>query len=379
MEAKPLARSVRTRRTPPGKNVASVNVKVSPASGRDWLRMWATRSVKRSSVSKKASTINYSEEDTMKHRRWLLQLAVMALSAAAWGQNQPVTGSITTSTAGAGNCVSTRAQNNSVVGIDVSGTFTGLTLQPTVQVAAVARNKKVQALDGTLQSTITAVGSYKATISGFTVFQVCASALSTGSATVSLFATPAGDNTLLGITGKWATTTVAGNAGALPSSAANKALMWGIMLPDLLNATSVRYFCTNADNTATYNYDLGLYNSAGTLVVNISAGSLHGSTFCASAGAQTANWVQGTTALPAGPYYVAYYTSNTTATPPSLQSTNGNGVSFYIAQSNSATTSTQGSGGFSITPQTGGILPVSITAPADSAGWACYMPALILE
>jgi hypothetical protein len=117
----------------------------------------------------------------------------------AQGQTQPVTGSITTATAGLGNCVSARAQNNSIVGIDVSGTWSG-TLQPTVQIlttsGAPTRNKKVTPLDSTTpQSTITANGGFKATISGWTQINICASSWSSGTAVVTVYAMPGSDST----------------------------------------------------------------------------------------------------------------------------------------------------------------------------------------
>jgi hypothetical protein len=160
----------------------------------------------------------------------------------------------------------------------------------------------------------------------------------------------------------WENSISASNTGAVPSSAANKALVWGFTLPVQVTTTQITYFVgANADNTATYNYDLGIYNSSGTLVLNVSGGSLHGSTFAPATGSTTISWVQGSTTLSPGAYYLFYYTSNTTSTPPTLYGAAGNAPAFYKLESGSS--GAQGSSGFSITPQTGGILPTSITPP----------------
>jgi hypothetical protein len=173
---------------------------------------------------------------------------------------------------------------------------------------------------------------------------------------------------------------VTGNAGVVPSSSANKALLWGIMVTTPVSTSKIMYTVrSNADNTATNNYDLGLYNSAGALVLNLSAGSLHGSTFAPGIGPVTLNWQQGNTLLQPGKYYLAYYSSLTTA-PPTLSSPSGTGVTFYKGEAGGTGTcgSTQGSGGFSITPRSGGILPTSITAPTDSPSSSACIPAALI-
>jgi hypothetical protein len=173
---------------------------------------------------------------------------------------------------------------------------------------------------------------------------------------------------------------IAGNAGVLPSSSANKALLWGLMLTVPVSTSKIMYTVgSNADNTATNNYDVGLYNSAGTLVLNLSAGSFHGSSFAAAIGPVTVSWQQGTTLLPPGKYYLAYYSSLTSA-PPTLSSPSATAVTFYKGEAGGTGTcgSTQGSGGFSITPRSGGILPSSITPPADSPSSGACIPAALI-
>lgn len=178
----------------------------------------------------------------------------------------------------------------------------------------------------------------------------------------------------------WFTQLTAGNAGYLPSSGANKAMAWGITLTYPITTTQVTYSIgLNADNSATNNFDLGLYNSAGTLILNVSSGSLHGSTFAPATGAQTLSWVQGSTKLQPGNYYLFYYTNNVGATPATLSSPGATGFTFYKSEANGTgvcSITTQGSAGFTITPQAGSILPTSITPPANSYSWSACLPAI---
>jgi len=171
----------------------------------------------------------------------------------------------------------------------------------------------------------------------------------------------------------WMTPISASSGGAFPSSTANRCLMWGFTLPVAVQTSQISYYVgANADSTATYNYDLGIFNSAGTLLLNLSAGSMHGSSFAPTTAPTTLSWTQGSTLLLPGAYYLAYYSSNTTATPPSLYGAAGNAPVFYKAESGSS--GAQGSFGFSITPRSGGILPTSIAPPAANGPQASYMP-----
>ncbi|HXJ90785.1 MAG TPA: hypothetical protein VMS18_28505 [Candidatus Binatia bacterium] len=181
------------------------------------------------------------------------------------------------------------------------------------------------------------------------------------------------DAAIAGVSTSWLTPISAANNGAYPSSAANKCLMWGFTLPVSVQTSQISYYIgANPDSSGTYNYDLGIFNAAGTLVLNVSAGSLHGSTFAPATGVVTMSWAQGSTLLQPGAYYVAYYSSNTTATPPTLYGASGNAPVFYKAESGSG--GAQGSNGFVITPRSGGILPSSISAPAANGPQASYMP-----
>jgi hypothetical protein len=177
----------------------------------------------------------------------------------------------------------------------------------------------------------------------------------------------------------WMTELTGGNNGVLPSSSANKAMMWGVTLTYPLSTSQVTYdIGSNSDNTATNNYDLGLFNSSGTLVLNLNSGTLHGSSFAPATGAFTLSWAQGAKTLQPGNYYLMYYTSNTTSTPPTLVSPSATAFTFYKGEAGGSGTcgTTQGSGGFAITPLTGGALPASITAPANSYSWGACLPAI---
>jgi hypothetical protein len=149
--------------------------------------------------------------------------------------------------------------------------------------------------------------------------------------------------------------------------------MWGFTLPVSVQTSQISFYIgANADNSATYNYDLGVFSTSGTLVANVSSGSLHGSTFAPATGVVTLSWTQGSTLLQPGGYYLAYYSSNTTATAPTLYGASGNAPVFYKAESGSG--GAQGSLGFSITPRSGGILPSTITAPGGNGPQASFMP-----
>ena len=181
------------------------------------------------------------------------------------------------------------------------------------------------------------------------------------------------DAAMSGVATSWMMPMSAGSNGAYPSSSANRCLVWGFTLPVAVQTSQIGYSVgANPDNSGTYNYDLGIFNSAGTLVLNLSGGSLHGSSFAPATGATNLPWTQGSTLLLPGAYYLAYYSSNTTATPPTLYGSSGNAPVFYKAESGSS--GAQGSSGFSITPRAGGVLPSSISPPSANGPLVSYMP-----
>ncbi|MDP9159463.1 MAG: hypothetical protein M3O09_04445, partial [Acidobacteriota bacterium] len=128
---------------------------------------------------------------------------------------------------------------------------------------------------------------------------------------------------------------------------ANKTATWGVVLSCNLSTTQVTYDVTTVDNTAN-TYDIGIMNSAGTVVAHI--GATAGTTFAAALGWRTLNWTA-SAVLPPGKYYVAITTS-CTATCAALEGGNsGANLSF--------------AGNISENVTTGGTLPATITVPPD--------------
>lgn len=129
-------------------------------------------------------------------RKFAVLLAVL-VATSAWGQNPKRT----TLTANA-QCAVITAQNNSTIGIIVSGTWVG-TLTPTLQIQGVvgaptASTTVTPTNTTTAQGTITGNGGFKTSVGGFTQFNLCFTAFSSGSAIVDLFSTQAVNAGLLG-------------------------------------------------------------------------------------------------------------------------------------------------------------------------------------
>jgi len=105
-------------------------------------------------------------------------LLVLAISSSAWGQ---VSGSLTA----ANQCVQIGALSKATVGIYVSGTFSA-SLQPqgTIQGQAAFNAQVAPSTSTTLASTITSGGAYVAAVAGYSTFQVCVSAYTSGTAVV---------------------------------------------------------------------------------------------------------------------------------------------------------------------------------------------------
>src|SRR5439155_1383582 len=86
-------------------------------------------------------------------------------------------------------------------------------------------------------------------------------------------------------------------------TSANVAKLYGVLYSSAtpLTTTQVTYNVQTADNTAN-NYDIGLYNSSGTLVAHL--GSTAGTSFAASTGWKTLSWSAAAT-IKQGKYYLA--------------------------------------------------------------------------
>jgi hypothetical protein len=120
-------------------------------------------------------------------------------------------------------------------------------------------------------------------------------------------------------------------------------------LPYNVTTTKITYDVTTADNTAN-NYDIGIFDNSGNLVVNI--GPTPGTTFAPSKNFRTLPWTQGSTALLAGRYYIAFTTN--CASSCALVA----GTSAYVSFAISVSAGTS----------SGGALPSTLTPPADTWG-----------
>ncbi|MGD1214163.1 MAG: hypothetical protein ABR861_04170 [Terriglobales bacterium] len=141
--------------------------------------------------------------------------------------------------------------------------------------------------------------------------------------------------------------------GSPQAAVQNVTKLWGFLLPYNVTTTEITYQVITADNTAN-DYDIGIY-SLGNLVVDIAptpGTGLPGTTFAPSKGFHTLNWTQGSTALLAGRYYIAF-TTNCKSTCATIGAV-GSVISFAVNVSAGASS--------------GGALPATMTPPADSWG-----------
>lgn len=129
---------------------------------------------------------------------------------------------------------------------------------------------------------------------------------------------------------------------------ANKAALWGVVLYCNLSTTQVTYDVTTADNTAN-TYDIGIMNSAGTIVVHI--GSTGGTVFAASTGWKTLSWTS-SAQLPPGKYYAVMTTNCTTACAVLEGGNSGAGLTY--------------AGNVSESIASGGTIPATVTVPPDT-------------
>lgn len=129
--------------------------------------------------------------------KWIVSALVVLATATAWAQ-QPKRFTLTANT----QCASVSAQNNSTVGIIVSGTWSG-TLTPNLRIAGVsgaptASTTVTPSNSTTSQGTITGNGGFKSSVGGFTQFNLCFTSFSSGSAIIDLLPTTALNAGLLG-------------------------------------------------------------------------------------------------------------------------------------------------------------------------------------
>jgi len=147
--------------------------------------------------------------------------------------------------------------------------------------------------------------------------------------------------------------------GASQAPTLNVTKLWGFLLPYNVITTEITYDVTTTDNTAN-NYDIGIFDGSGNLVANI--GPTPGTTFAPTKSFRTLKWTQGSTALNAGRYYIAFTTNCSTlcakvAAGPTY-------VSFALNVSAGASS--------------GGALPSKMTPPADAWGTG-LQPTVVIQ
>jgi hypothetical protein len=136
------------------------------------------------------------------------------------------------------------------------------------------------------------------------------------------------------------------STGASQGAGQNVTALFGFLLPYNVTSSKITYDVTTADNTANA-YDIGLFNNAGKLIVDLGAAA--GTTFAPAAGFRTLSWTQGSTNLPPGRYYLGFTTN----------------CSSSCAAIGAATTYVSFAVNTSAGASTGGALPSTMTPPAD--------------
>jgi hypothetical protein len=161
---------------------------------------------------------------------------------------------------------------------------------------------------------------------------------------------------------EWITAYRAGTATAF-NTTGTKIELWGVTLQFPLNTSTLSYNVSGADTTSN-TYDLGIYNSSGTLVAH--TGATAGSTAMV-AGAHSVSW-SGTNpkTLQPGKYYLAATTSCTS----SCATLSGDGSGAVVTFLSAGTVTTSG---------TQGTLDSSISVPADSYTWSGSMMSFIVR
>ncbi|MGD0792601.1 MAG: hypothetical protein ABR920_12605 [Terriglobales bacterium] len=161
---------------------------------------------------------------------------------------------------------------------------------------------------------------------------------------------------------EWVTSARAGTATAFDTTG-TKIKLWGITLSFPLSTSNLSYNVSGADGSSSV-YDLGIYNSSGTLKAH--TGPIVATTSMTS-GAHSVGWT-GTTpiTLQPGKYYLAITTNCTT----SCATLSGDGSSAVVTFLSAGTVTTSG---------TQGTLDATITPPADSYTWSGSMMAFIVR
>lgn len=156
--------------------------------------------------------------------------------------------------------------------------------------------------------------------------------------------------------------TTSGTGDAL-SGTANKATIWKFFLQAPCTTTGATYFVGTAESSGTYNYDLALFNGAGTLYAH--TGPLHGSVFSPSTGIHDVSWTSSAILQP-GIIYLGL-TSSCTSSCATLGGASGNAIS---RESNQL-----------VSIPTGGTFTGvgSISVPGDSITGTANSPAVVIR
>ncbi len=223
-----------------------------------------------------------------------------------------------------------------------------------------------------LGGSVTLSGNISGTADGMAYFSSPAGVTSTAAPTDGqILIGSTGDAPVLGTLTAGANIKIANNPGSITISATQSAFpffmtgggrtetsqaatdntikLWGFLLPYQVTTTQITYEVTTADSTAN-EYDIGIYNTSGTLLVDI--GATPGTSFAASTGFHTLLWTQGSAGLAAGEYYLGM-TTNCASVCAQIAAATG-AVSFAVNVSAGAST--------------GGALPSTMTVPAQA--WA---------
>ncbi len=147
--------------------------------------------------------------------------------------------------------------------------------------------------------------------------------------------------------------------GTTQSLVQNVNKLWGFLLPYNVTTSKVVYNVMTVDDTAN-DYDIGIFNSSGNLVVDL--GPTPGTSFAATKAFHILNWKQGSTALAAGKYYIGITTNCKSSC--AQVGASGQFISFAVNISAGTTA--------------GGSLSSQVTPPPDT--WTTgNQPTLIIE
>jgi hypothetical protein len=158
----------------------------------------------------------------------------------------------------------------------------------------------------------------------------------------------------------WLIGSLATNA-SVTLSGGNVAQLYGVVLPYYLSTSEVDYDVQTGD-TGSYSYDIGFYNSSGTLVIH--TGNISHTNFTSGLH-DGVPWTSAAT-LPPGKYYFAITTSCTSSCSTTAAKLSGTSAAQYL---------TFQSGG-TVSVSSGGTLNGPVTLPADTWTASGFLPGL---